>query len=91
MGLVGNEKGVQRIFLPGLEKGELHRRILRKFPESQEGARVLREAKKEFIEYFSGRRVRFNIAVDFSAATSFQKRVYKAMSKIPFGQVRTYR
>ncbi len=91
MGLVGNEKGVQRVFLPGLEKGELRRHLLRKFPESQEGVGVLSKAKKEFIEYFSGRRVRFHVSVDFSGATSFQKKVYKAMSKIPFGQVRTYR
>ena len=33
MGLVGNENGVERIFLPGLKKEELRREILEEFPE----------------------------------------------------------
>jgi methylated-DNA-[protein]-cysteine S-methyltransferase len=91
MGLVGNEKGVQRIFLPGLRKEELRQRILAEFPEGHEGAAFLGQAKKELTEYFSGRRVRFDFPRELSGATPFQKRAYKIMGTIPFGEVRTYR
>ena len=91
MGLVGNEKGVQRIFLPGLKKEELRQRILAEFPECLEGAGFLGQAKKELTEYFSGRRVRFDFPLELSGATPFQKRAYQIMGTIPFGEVRTYR
>ena len=91
MGLVGSEKGVQRIYLPGARKEELRRRILSEFPECPEGAAFLGQAKKELTEYFSGRRVRFDFPLELSGATPFQRRAYEIMATIPFGQVRTYR
>ena len=91
MGLVGNEKGVEWIFLPRPKKEELRRRILAEFPGAQEGATLLGQAKKELTEYFSGRRVRFDFPLELSGATPFQKKAYRIMGTIPFGEVRTYR
>jgi len=91
MGLVGGEKGVQRIYLPGLKKGELRNRILSDFPECREGAGFLSQAKKELKDYFSGRRMNFDFPLDLSGATPFQKKAYAVMRSIPFGEVRTYR
>ena len=91
MGLVGNESGVVRIYLPGLSKDELERRIKIEYPECQQGAGSLGGAKGELVEYFEGRRSRFEMVLDLSRATPFQKKVYGVMSTIPFGQVRTYR
>jgi len=91
MGLVGNERGVQRIYLPEGEEEKLRRRILLDFPAIQEGAGYLGKAKKELTEYFSGRRAQLDFPLDLSAATPFQKKVYKVMATIPYGEVRTYR
>jgi methylated-DNA-[protein]-cysteine S-methyltransferase len=91
MGLVGSEKGIQRIYLPGLKEEELRERILSDFPECREGADFLTPAKKELVEYFSGRRVNFTFPLDLSGVTPFQKKAYTVMCSIPFGQVRTYR
>jgi methylated-DNA-[protein]-cysteine S-methyltransferase len=91
IGLVGSENGVQRIYLPGLKKEELRKRILADFPECQEGAGFLGQAKKELTEYFSGRRAYFDFPLDLSRATPFQKKAYTVMRTIPFGEVRTYR
>ena len=92
MGLVGNEKGMQRIFLPVSNKRELVQQIRSEFPESQEKeGPLLSKGKREFIEYFGGRRMRFTFSLDLSEATCFQKRVYRALSSIPFGETRTYR
>jgi len=90
-GLVGSEIGVQRIYLPGLNKEELRKRILADFPGCQQRAGFLAQAKKELIEYFSGRRTYFDFPLDLSRATPFQKKAYTVMRSIPFGEVRTYR
>jgi O-6-methylguanine DNA methyltransferase len=91
MGLVGNEKGIQRIYLPGLKEDELRKRIRGEFPDSVEEENLFEEARREFVEYFEGRRNRFGIPLDLSGATPFQRKVYQVMSTIPFGETRTYR
>jgi methylated-DNA-[protein]-cysteine S-methyltransferase len=91
IGLVGSEKGIQRIYLPGLKEEELQKRILSDFPECRRGADFLSQAQRELTEYFSGGRVNFTFPLDLSKATPFQKRAYTIMGSIPFGEVRTYR
>jgi len=91
MGLVGNERGVQRIYLPEPFRADLEERITGEFPGSREGSHVLGEAKKEILEYFDGKRKKFELPLDLSCATLFQQKVYHSMLEIPFGQVRTYR
>lgn len=46
--------------------------------------------KKDLKAYFSGRKVDFKESLDLKGGTEFQKRVWKAMLKIPFGQTRSY-
>jgi methylated-DNA-[protein]-cysteine S-methyltransferase len=91
MGLVGNENGVERIYLPGLAKEDLQKQIQREFPESQEEETFWESPKRELVEYFEGSRSRFDMPLDLSRATPFQKKVYQIMSTIPFGEIRTYR
>ena len=92
MGLVGNEKGIERIFLPVPEKEEIKISIFSEFPECKEkGSDILAQAKKELMEYFSGDRTRFDFPLDLSSATPFQRKVYQVLSGVPFGEVRTYR
>ncbi|KPL04271.1 MAG: hypothetical protein AMJ90_01425 [candidate division Zixibacteria bacterium SM23_73_2] len=47
--------------------------------------------KKELKTYFSGKEVKFSERLDLSYGTEFQKKVWKQMKKIPYGQKRTYR
>jgi methylated-DNA-[protein]-cysteine S-methyltransferase len=74
-----------------LNKQELRKRILADFPGCQERAGFLAQAKKELLEYFSGRRAYFDFPLDLSRATPFQKKTYRVMRSIPCGEVRTYR
>ncbi|MGB8657905.1 MAG: methylated-DNA--[protein]-cysteine S-methyltransferase [Candidatus Zixiibacteriota bacterium] len=46
--------------------------------------------KKDLEAYFSGKKVTFKEKLDLQGGTDFQKRVWKAMLKIPFGQTRSY-
>ena len=50
---------------------------------------LLLEAKKQFLEYFSGKRKNFDFPIEFSG-TEFQKSVWRELLKIPFGETKTY-
>ena len=50
---------------------------------------VLRETEKQLKEYFAGKRTAFDLPLDFHG-TDFQKKVWRALLKIPFGQTRSY-
>ncbi len=44
-----------------------------------------------FQAYFKGLRVTFDIPLDYDTATSFQRRVWEATRRIPYGETRSYR
>ena len=48
------------------------------------------EVKQTFIDYFRGRKVEFRFPVDPGACTDFQRDVWEAASRIPYGQLRSY-
>lgn len=50
---------------------------------------VLKRAKQQIDEYFDGKRTEFDLPLN-PAGSVFQKKVWKALSKIPYGQTRTY-
>jgi len=45
---------------------------------------------KELSEYLDGKRRTFNLRIDWSVMTSFQRRVLKLVSAIPYGETTTY-
>lgn len=50
---------------------------------------VLQKAVRELSEYFAGKRKVFTVPVK-PQGTDFQKRVWKALAEIPYGETRTY-
>jgi methylated-DNA-[protein]-cysteine S-methyltransferase len=50
---------------------------------------VLVETERQLNEYFAGRRKSFSLELDF-AGTQFQRKVWRALLEIPFGQTRSY-
>lgn len=50
---------------------------------------LLLEAKKQLEEYFGGQRKVFNLPIGLGG-TDFQRKVWLAIGKIPFGQTTTY-
>lgn len=62
--------------------------------ESQSGdeaaGSIVKEARAQLLSYFDGSRREFSFPVDWSAGTSFQRKVWKAITRIPYGRVRSY-
>ncbi len=50
---------------------------------------VLSDAQQQLTEYFNGHRKVFNLPLQFEG-TDFQKRVWRALLEIPFGETRSY-
>ena len=50
---------------------------------------ILVRTEKELIEYFASKRNAFTVPLDMRG-TEFQKRVWRALLGIPFGETRTY-
>ncbi len=50
---------------------------------------ILERAKVEILEYFSGRRKRFTLPVN-PQGTEYQKKVWRSLMEIPYGDIRTY-
>ena len=82
--LTATPKGLAGVYF----KGQKH------FPKKRDWQRdsrhpVLRRARRELREYFAGKRKRFGVALD-PQGTSFQRSVWKQISKVAFGKTATY-
>ena len=55
-----------------------------------ESSPVLMQCIKQLDEYFAGQRAVFDLPLLLSG-TPFQKKVWRALQKIPYGQTRTYK
>ena len=55
----------------------------------EQDGRILQETKKQFDEYLNGKRKEFDIPV-LTVGSDFQKIVWKALMKVPYGTTATY-
>jgi methylated-DNA-[protein]-cysteine S-methyltransferase len=90
-GLIRGNAGLLKIFLPEPEKASVEDKIHSQYPLFSVYAPEDFLPEKEALgSYFSGGVLVFPFSLDFSGATAFQKAVWNAIKKIPYGQVRTY-
>ena len=82
--VTATEKGLAGVYF----KGQKH------FPREREWQRdarhpVLLQAKRELVEYFAGKRKRFDVALD-PQGTPFQRAVWKQIARVAFGKTISY-
>jgi methylated-DNA-[protein]-cysteine S-methyltransferase len=83
--LVGSEAGLAAI----LWEHDNPRRVRLEAGSQDDQHPVLLEAERQLNEYFDGRRESFSLKLDF-AGTEFQRKVWRALLTIPFGETRSY-
>jgi O-6-methylguanine DNA methyltransferase len=92
MGLAESKRGLAAIVLPQRSKAAVAAGLgLQDAPRRRPSSVTLREARKQLVEYLAGRRTTFDLVLDFSRGTAFQRRVWKALQAIPYGQLWSYR
>ncbi|MCL2774792.1 MAG: methylated-DNA--[protein]-cysteine S-methyltransferase [Oscillospiraceae bacterium] len=52
---------------------------------------LLKNAKKQFAEYFGGKCKVFDLPLNFYGCTEFMKSVYQELLKIPYGEMASYK
>jgi methylated-DNA-[protein]-cysteine S-methyltransferase len=83
--LVASEKGLRGIFF---EKQNVP--VAKALEGSAPELKILKRCVKELEEYFRGERQAFALPLDLHG-TEFQKRVWNQLSKIPYGETRSYK
>ena len=53
--------------------------------------KTLGSLRRSLESYFQGKRVQFDAKLDMRSATKFQKEVWAAVKKIPYGELRSYK
>ena len=93
MGIAESEEGLAAIVLPQTSKAAVAAALGKGatgFGGSPSSS-LLREARKQLMEYLAGTRTSFDLPLDLSQGTAFQQRVWKKLGAIPYGQLWSYR
>jgi len=83
--VVVSELGVEEIWLTkeGFEA------YLREHPELEKDAALCKQVITQLDEYFKGERLQFDVPLVING-TPFRKKVWEALRKIPYGEIRSY-
>ena len=92
MGLAESPKGIQAIVLPRRSKRAVESELRAQLgePLQQEQSARLEEASRQLLDYLAGRRNTFDVPLDLSQGTSFQRQVWRTLQRVPYGKLRSY-
>lgn len=83
--LVANDQGLVAVLWENDDPKRVRLSPLQEAPEHP----VLLEAERQLRRYFAGELAEFELPLHFTG-TTFQKKVWEALTKIPFGETRSY-
>jgi methylated-DNA-[protein]-cysteine S-methyltransferase len=92
MGIAESSKGIHTIVLPKRSKRavESDLRAESNEPVQQGESTCLDIARRQLLDYLAGRRNTFEVPLDFSQGTSFQRQVWRTLQRVPYGKLRSY-
>ncbi len=90
IGIAYSSRGICSLQLPLPTRSEAQAALERAFPGALVREDIPDETARELRDYGEGRCHRFHLNVDLSAVRPFQRAVFAAIVRIPFGQTRTY-
>ncbi|MBM4126808.1 MAG: methylated-DNA--[protein]-cysteine S-methyltransferase [Nitrospira sp.] len=92
MGISETLKGIDAIALPKGSKraieSDLHSAAGEPFEEGVSAR--LESARNQLLDYLSGKRAAFDMPLDVSHGTPFQRRVWRVLLRVPYGTLRSY-
>jgi len=91
-GVVGNNEGLLRTYLPQTSRENIKLQILKAFPTARPEKKPFEAVSKAVLGYFGGKKVDFsNIKVAIDKLRPFAKKVLTTCRGAGFGKVVTYR
>jgi methylated-DNA-[protein]-cysteine S-methyltransferase len=88
MGLLSSSAGLQRTTLPQPSKNDALTAL--KISDARKNSRLFQDLIQRLKHYFNGQHVTFPDRLDIGKATAFQRAVWQAARKIPYGETRRY-
>lgn len=92
MGISESPKGIDAIVLPKGSRRAVASglRIGSNEPLESGGSARLEAARRQFLDYLAGKRDTFDVPLDLSRGTSFQRQVWRVLQRVPYGKLRSY-
>jgi methylated-DNA-[protein]-cysteine S-methyltransferase len=92
MGISETTKGIDNIILPKHSKKAVLSALNERGTISQAtSSERLKEARHQLRDYLNGARDRFDLPLDLSGGTQFQRQVWRTLQRVPYGKLRSYR
>lgn len=92
IGVSESAKGIDAVVLPKALRqavqSELHATSI-ELLDGQASPR-LRKARTQLTDYLAGRRKSFDLSLDLSRGTSFQRKVWRTLRRVSYGKLRSY-
>lgn len=89
--LARTPRGLIRVGLPNQDADALLTELAERVsPRVLESAAPLDAARRELDLYFEGRLTEFDLPLDWQLSKDFRRRALRAISRIPYGQTRSY-
>jgi O-6-methylguanine DNA methyltransferase len=92
MGIAESPKGIQTIVLPKRSKRAVESDLkMQSIGSLQQGESAQQEeTRRQLLDYLAGRRNTFDVPLDLSQGTSFQRQVWRTLQRVPYGKLRSY-
>ncbi|MDH4153077.1 MAG: methylated-DNA--[protein]-cysteine S-methyltransferase [Nitrospira sp.] len=92
MGLSESEKGIDGIALPKPSKRVIEAVLRDQSHEPfQAGSSPrLEGVRRQLLDYLAGKRDTFDVPLDLSQGTVFQRQVWRVLQRVPYGKLRSY-
>lgn len=92
MGISETPKGIDAVVLPKGAKKAVKAELQALTPEGglMPSSPRLDDAKTQLMDYLSGRRNSFDLPLDLSKGTAFQRQVWRTLQRVPYGKLRSY-
>ncbi len=91
VGAIFSDKGLRRLTFPVKTECEAKKRLKNKGDNGYVQSNKFKGLEKKLVNYFSGKPVSFSCDLDLSGVTQFQREVWETVSKIPYGQAKSYK
>jgi methylated-DNA-[protein]-cysteine S-methyltransferase len=91
VGIAFSDKGVRRLNLPVQHENEAISLLGTGYTDNLHKGDSTGSLGRLVTDYFNGKEVVFDCVLDLSDSTPFQRRVWKATTDIPYGEVRSYK
>lgn len=92
MGVAESSKGIHTVVLPKPSKRAVESDLTKQGdgPWQQGVSPRLESIRTQLLDYLAGKQNTFDVTLDLSHGTTFQRQVWRTLQRVPYGKLRSY-